>query len=203
MLAIGLTGGIGSGKSTVADALADRGAVVVDADAITRRLQQPGQAVFDAIVEEFGPGVVDAAGGLDRPALAERIFSDPEAKAAMEAIVHPAVGAVIAERLAELAPTDAVAVLDIPLLVESGRAPVDAVLVVDTDPELAVARLVEHRGFAESDARARMANQASRSQRLAAADFVVVNDGTPAELEAEVERAWVWIQSLRTAERTA
>lgn len=199
MLVIGLTGGIGSGKSTVSAMLAERGAVVVDADAIVRELQQPGTPVFDAMVERFGREIVAADGTLDRAAVADRVFDDPAALADLNAIVHPAVGAEIARRLEELAPTDAVVVLDVPLLVESKNPyPVAGLLVVDVDPEVAVRRLVEHRGMREADVRARMARQASREERLARADHVIDNSGTLDDLARQVDEAWAWIEGLRS-----
>src|SRR5690606_17159930 len=199
VLVIGLTGGIGSGKSTVSAMLAERGAVVVDADAIVRELQQPGTPVFDAMVERFGREIVAADGTLDRAAVADRVFDDPAALADLNAIVHPAVGAEIARRLEELAPTDAVVVLDVPLLVESKNPyPVAGLLVVDVDPEVAVRRLVEHRGMREADVRARMARQASREERLARADHVIDNSGTLDDLARQVDEAWAWIEGLRS-----
>jgi dephospho-CoA kinase len=198
MFVIGLTGGIGSGKSTVSALLAAKGAVIVDADAITRELQQPGKPVFDAMVERFGPGIVAPDGSLDRPAVADLVFGDPDALADLNAIVHPAVGAEIAQRMAHLAPTDAIVILDVPLLVESRNAyPVAGLLVVDIDPERAVQRLVEHRGMREHDVRARMARQATREQRLERADFVIGNDGSLDDLGPQVDEAWKWIHSLR------
>jgi len=196
VLLIGLTGGIGAGKSTVSAALAERGAVVVDADLITRELQEPGQAVFEAMVERFGDGIVGPDGRLLRQAVADVVFHDSQALADLNAIVHPAVGAEIAERLGREADTDHVVVLDVPLLVESGRDDLAALVVVDADPEIAVERLVAQRGFDEADARARIARQASRDERLAKADFVIHNDGTRAELEAQIEAAWAWMGSL-------
>jgi dephospho-CoA kinase len=197
VLVIGLTGGIGSGKSTVSARLAARGAVVVDADAITRELQQPGTPVFAAIVDRFGAGIVAADGTLDRDAVADIVFADPDALADLTRIVHPAVGAEIARRMQELAETDAVVILDVPLLVESAnRMPMAGVLVVDVDPEVAVRRLVEQRGMREADARARMANQASREDRRARADRVIDNSGTLADLDDQIEGAWAWIGSL-------
>jgi dephospho-CoA kinase len=193
MLLVGLTGGIGSGKTTVSSMLARRGAVVVDADAITRSLQQPGQPVFAAIVERFGTGVVAGDGSLDRAALAAIVFNDEQAKADLEAIVHPAVGAEMVRRLQEHAGTDAVVVYDVPLLVESGKTGYGAVVVVDVDPDVAVARLVAHRGFDAADARARIANQAARADRLAVADRVIDNSGSLADLEAQVEDLWAWL----------
>lgn len=189
MLVVGLTGGIGSGKSTVSSLLAERGAVVIDADAIHRENMAPGGRVHDAVLARFGT--------VDRPTLASIVFSDPAALADLNALTHPAVAAVVAERLAAEADTDHVVVLDIPLLVESKSAyPLAGVIVVDAPPDIAVRRLVEQRGMDESDARARIAAQASRPERLAAADFVIDNSGSLDDLRAEVERCWQWIRSL-------
>jgi dephospho-CoA kinase len=196
---IGLTGGIGSGKSSVAALLAERGAVIIDADAITRELQQPGTEVFTAMVARFGDGIVAADGGLDRQAVADIVFRDPAALADLGAIVHPAVGREIAARLEEEQGTDHVVVLDVPLLVESGRADMAALVVVDVDPEVAVARLVAHRGMREDDARARMANQVSREERLDRADVVIDNSGTPADLAAAVDAVWPQLVAVGAA----
>lgn len=196
MILVGLTGGIGAGKSTVSALLAERGAVIIDADAIVHEVQRPGTPVFEAIVEHFGPGVVAADGTLDRPAIAEIVFNDPEQLAALNAIVHPAVGAEMAERMAREAETDHVVVLDVPLLVESGRSDMAGTVVVDVDPEVALHRLVHQRGVPEADARARMARQASREERLAKADQVIDNSGTRAELEARVDEVWDWMRAL-------
>ena len=190
MLSLGLTGGIGSGKSTVSAMLEERGAVVVDADRIVRSLQEPGQPVFARMVEEFGPGIVAADGTLDRQAVADIVFGDDDALQRLNAIVHPAVGAAMAERISQLADTDAVVILDIPLLVESGRDDMAAVIVVDVDPEVAVARLVAQRGFSEEDARARMGRQVSRDDRLARADVVLDNSGTLERLAEQVDALW-------------
>ncbi|MCD9622577.1 dephospho-CoA kinase [Rhabdothermincola salaria] len=200
MLRIGLTGGIGSGKSTVSAGLAERGAVVIDADAVVKELQAPGQPVLAAMVERFGPGILLADGSLDRQAVADVVFTDAEALADLNAIVHPAVGAEIMRRIEAEEGTDHVVVLDVPLLVENEAFEVAAVVVVDTDPEIAVQRLVEHRGFTEDDARARISRQASREQRLARADFVIPNDGDRAALDAHVERCWAWIQELHAGQ---
>ncbi|MCB1247892.1 MAG: dephospho-CoA kinase [Acidimicrobiales bacterium] len=197
MLLIGLTGGIGSGKSTVSEALARRGAVVIDADRITRELQEPGQPVLAAMVERFGPGIVQPDGTLDRQAVADIVFHDANALADLNAIVHPAVGTEIAQRLAAQVDTDHVVILDVPLLVESGRDDMAALIVVDTDPEVAVDRLVRFRGLGEADARARIARQASREERLARADLVIGNDGDRDALAAEIDRAWAWIEQRR------
>lgn len=190
MQLIGLTGGIGSGKSTVSALLAERGAVVIDADAITRDLQRAGTPVFDAMVERFGPRIVAPNGSLDRQAVADIVFADADALADLGRIVHPAVGAEIARRLEEEAETDHLVILDVPLLVESGRDDLGALVVVDVDPEVAVRRLIEQRGMREDDARARMARQVSRADRLAKADIVIDNSGTLQDLAAEVESAW-------------
>lgn len=198
MLVIGLTGGIGSGKSTVSALLAAKGAVVVDADAVVREVQQPGTAVFEAMVERFGRDIVALDGSLDRAAVADVVFTDVDALADLNAIVHPAVGAEIASRMAALARTDEVVILDVPLLVESANAyPLAGLLVVDVDPDIAVRRLVEQRGMREDDARARMGRQASRAERLARADRVVDNSGSLDDLAGEVDAAWRWIEQLR------
>jgi dephospho-CoA kinase len=198
--AIGLTGGIGSGKSTVSALLAAKGAVIIDADAITREVQQPGTEVFLAMVERFGPGIVAADGALDRQAVADIVFNDPEALKALNDIVHPAVGAETTRRLLEQADTDHLVVLDIPLLVESaGKRPVAGVIVVDVDPEVAVRRLVSSRGMQEEDVRARMSRQATREERLARADLVIDNSGTLEELEARIAALWPEIEALGKA----
>lgn len=201
MVVVGLTGGIGSGKSTVSELLARRGAVVLDADAIVRELQAPGGEAYAAIVQRFGDGVVAADGTLDRPALAAVVFADDAARGDLNRITHPLVGRVMAERLAAEAETDNVVVLDIPLLAERGRGayPVAGVIVVDCPVDVAVARLVASRGFTEADARARVAAQIGREERRAIADVVVDNSGSLAELEAQIDGVWAWIDGLRTA----
>lgn len=199
MKLVGLTGGIGAGKSTVSELLRDRGAVVVDADQITRELQRPGQPVLAAIVERFGDEVLAPDGTLDRPSLASMVFSDPKALADLNGIVHPAVGAEIAQRVEAERDTDHVVVLDIPLLVESGREGLVGIVVVDVDPEVAVARLVANRGFSAADARARIANQASREERLARADQVIDNSGDLDALARRVDEVWQWIEQLPDA----
>ncbi len=197
VLLVGLTGGIGAGKSTVSSALAELGAVVIDADRITRQVQAPGQPVFEAMVERFGPAIVAADGALDRQAVADIVFTDARALADLNAIVHPAVGAEMARQLEAEAADDHVVVLDIPLLVESGRDDLAALVVVDADPEIAVERLVAQRGFPEADARARIARQASRQERLDKADFVIHNDGDRSGLAPQIEACWTWLQTLR------
>ena len=194
---VGLTGGIGSGKSTVGRLLVARGAHLVDADALVRELQEPGMPVFEAMVERFGPGIVAADGTLDRQAVADIVFNDPDALAALNAIVHPAVGLAVYERIASHEGTDHLVIADIPLLAE-GNTAIDmaGVLVVDVPVETQIDRLVRFRGFTEADARARISRQASREDRLAKADKVVDNSGTEAELEAQLDDVWAWLESL-------
>jgi dephospho-CoA kinase len=199
MIVVGLTGGIGSGKSTVSALLAARGAVIVDADAIVRDLQRAGQPVFEKMVERFGTGIVGVDGELDRAAVAAVVFADPEVLKELNGIVHPAVGTEIRRRVAEQATTDNVVVLDIPLLAEGdgrSRYPVAGVIVVDTPVDVAVDRLVRQRGLSEEDARARMARQVSREDRLKIADRVVDNSGDRAALEAQIDDLWAWIHTL-------
>jgi dephospho-CoA kinase len=190
VLRIGLTGGIGSGKSTVAALLAERGALVVDADRIAREVLEPGTAGLAAVVAEFGAGVLTPEGALDRPALASVVFGDPDARARLDALVHPLVRARAAELVAQ-APPDAVVVQDVPLLVETGQAGAyDLVLVVETELATRLARLVD-RGLTAEDARARIASQATDEERRAVADVVLHNDGDRQELATQVERFWV------------
>jgi dephospho-CoA kinase len=196
MIVVGLTGGIGSGKSTVSAELIRLGAVVIDADALARQLQEPGQPVFLAIVDRFGSAVVAPDGSLDRLALAALVFPDPELLKELNRLTHPAIGAAIRERMRAQLGTDAVVVLDVPLLIENSRYPVAGVAVVDLPVEIAVERLVKFRKMQEADARARIARQATRDERLAKADFVIDNSGTPDELLALVPALWAWMQSL-------
>jgi dephospho-CoA kinase len=189
VLRIGLTGGIGSGKSTVAELLAGHGALVVDADRIAREVVEPGTPGLAAVVAEFGEQVLAPDGSLDRPALAALVFSDPAARARLDAVVHPLVRARAAELLSA-APRDAVVVQDVPLLVETGQAgSYDLVVVVATEAEERVRRLVG-RGLNADDARARIASQASDEERAAVADVVLTNDGDRAGLAAQVDRLW-------------
>lgn len=201
---VGLTGGIGSGKSTVAAALAGRGAAVVDADRIAREIVEPGGAAYAPLVERFGAGVLRADGTLDRQALADIAFNDPAALEDLNAITHPAIGAVVAERIAASAQAHDVVVLDIPLLTITNKARIgfDLVVVVDAPEDVAVRRLVEQRGFAEPDARARIAAQITREQRRALADFVVDNAGDRAALGAEIDRLWAWLMQKKSGRTT-
>lgn len=171
--------------------LAARGAVIVDADELARKAVAVGTPGFAAVVDRFGQEVVAGDGSLDRRALAGVVFDDPAALADLNAIVHPPVRAAIAQRVAELGGTDAVVVLEIPLLVESGRSYGESqVIVVDCPEDLAVRRLVEGRGMAEADARRRIAAQVSRADRLSAADVVIDNSGSLDHLERQVDAVW-------------
>ncbi|MGZ4674406.1 MAG: dephospho-CoA kinase [Ilumatobacteraceae bacterium] len=196
MILVGLTGGIGSGKSTVSSMLAARGAEIIDADDITREVQQPGSAVVEAIAKRFGERVLDAERGLIRAKLADIVFTDPAALRDLNAIVHPAVGAEIDRRVARLAPTDKVVVLDIPLLTENPRHDLQGKIVVDVPLELQVERLVRYRGFTSDDARSRIARQASREDRLNGADYVIDNSGSVEDLARQIGGLWDWLRSL-------
>lgn len=198
MILVGLTGGIGSGKSTVSAALAHRGAVIIDADAATRQVQSPGSPVLTKLAERFGADVLLADGSLDRARLAGLVFSDADADALtdLNAIVHPAVVAEINRQIIEEIPTDHVVILDIPLLTENPREGLQGKIVVDVPVVVQVERLVRYRGFDEADARARIANQATREQRLEGASFVVDNSGDLDELGSQIEELWAWLTSL-------
>lgn len=193
---VGLTGGIGSGKSTVSELLARRGAVIIDADAIVREIQEPGSPVIQKLVDAFGASIVDDGGALDRQAVADIVFKDPEALEKLNAIVHPAVGEEINRRVRAQRDSTNVVVLDIPLLTENPREGLQGRIVVDVPEDVQLQRLVEHRGFTQEDARARMSRQASRADRLATADFVVDNSGTRDELERQIDALWTWLTSL-------
>lgn len=199
MIALGLTGGIGCGKSAVADLLVARGAVLVDADQVARAVVEPGQPAYRALLEHFGPGILAPDGTLDRAALAARAFGSPEELAALNACTHPAIGQEMARQLAPLAGTDAVVVVAIPLLTPAHRTTLglDAVVVVDCPPEVALERLVAQRGMDPADARARIAAQISREARLEDADLVVDNSADREALAAQVERIWEWVAARR------
>lgn len=196
MRLVGLTGGIGSGKSTVSALLAAKGAVILDADAITREVQAAGSPVVLELVAAFGPQIVDSDGALIRQALADIVFADAEALKRLNTIVHPAVGREMNRRMIEQRTTGNVVILDIPLLTENPREGLQGRIVVDVPVETQVERLVRFRGFDESDARARISRQATREQRLAAADFVVDNSSTPDALGEQIDRLWSWLTSL-------
>ena len=196
MILVGLTGGIGSGKSTVSAALAARGAVIVDADQVVRDVQQPGSPVLAKLAERFGAQVIAADGSLDRPALAAIAFADPDALKDLNGIVHPAVGAEMNRQVMQHVASERVVVLDIPLLTENPREGLQGKIVVDVPLETQVDRLVRFRGFDEADARARISRQATREQRLEGAGFVVDNSGDTAALAPQIEQLWRWLQSL-------
>jgi dephospho-CoA kinase len=190
MVNVGLTGGIGSGKSEVSRRLAAYGAVVIDADLIAREVVEPGTPGLAAVVAEFGADVLAPDGTLDRPRLGSLVFADPERLAALNAIVHPLVGA-RADELRAAAGDDAVLVNDVPLLAENHlKGLYDLVVVVDASPETQLDRLVRLRGMTEQDARNRMAAQASREERLAIADVVIDNDGPIEALEPQLVALW-------------
>jgi len=196
VILVGLTGGIGSGKSTISSLLEGKGAIIIDADAIVREVQLPGSAVLTELVAKFGAGVLAADGSLDRQAVANIVFTDPEALKALNAIVHPAVGKEMNRRMIEQRTTDHVVILDIPLLTENPREGLQGKIVVDVPVEVQVVRLVQYRGFDEADARARISRQATREQRLATADFVVDNSGDLADLQPQIDKLWLWLNSL-------
>ncbi|MFF4149645.1 dephospho-CoA kinase [Streptomyces sp. NPDC001651] len=201
MLKVGLTGGIGAGKSEVSRLLVEHGAVLIDADRIAREVVAPGTPGLAAVVEAFGEDVLAADGSLDRPKLGSIVFADPERLAVLNSIVHPLVGA-RSHELEEAAADDAVVVHDVPLLTENGLAPLyDLVIVVDAGPATQLDRLVRLRGMTEEDARARMAAQATREQRRAIADIVIDNDVPLEELRRRVKDVWEGL--VRRAHATA
>ncbi|WP_024803898.1 dephospho-CoA kinase [Nocardia sp. BMG51109] len=190
MLRIGLTGGMGAGKSTAARLLTERGAVLIDSDVIAREVVAPGTEGLAALVEAFGPDILAADGNLDRPALAAKAFADDEARATLNGITHPLVGRRTAELLSA-APADAIVVQDVPLLVENGLgAMMNLVVVVTADTETRVHRLEEFRGISRPDALARIATQATDEQRRAAADVLLDNNAGPEELARQIDALW-------------
>ncbi len=198
VITIGLTGGIGSGKSTVAELLASYGAVIIDADVLAREAVAPGTPGLARVVEQFGSEVLAPDGSLDRPRLGALVFADPDRLAALNAIVHPYVRQ-RSEELTAAASPDAVVVQVIPLLVENGLTDFDEVVVVDASEETQLRRLTE-RGMDRADARARIAAQATRGQRRAAADMVIDNDGDLAGLRAQVDRLWAGLLRRNAAD---
>jgi dephospho-CoA kinase len=211
VILLGLTGGIGSGKSTVSSLLAERGAVIIDADAITRELQSTGAPLLKVLAERFGDSIISSDGSLDRAALAAIAFSDPEALKDLNKIVHPAVAVEMDRRMKEADKSPwwcrvwpalkkhKVVVLDIPLLAENPRKGLCGVIVVDVPVELAIERLVNFRSMNEEDARARIAKQASREKRLEIADKVIDNSGDMHSLKSQVDLVWQWACALPPA----
>ncbi|MGD0381343.1 MAG: dephospho-CoA kinase [Acidimicrobiales bacterium] len=201
MLAVGLTGGIGSGKSTVGDLLVQRGAILIDADRIAREVVVPGGPAYEPLVARFGPGILAPDGTIDRAALAAVAFADADALAALNAITHPAISAVMAQRRAAAQEGEGVVVLDVPLLKPEhrGALALEVVVVVDCPVEIAVERLVGQRGFSRPDAQARIAAQATREERRQGADFVIDNSTDRAHLEVEVDRVWAALEARSDA----
>ena len=197
MILIGLTGGIGCGKSEVSRLLEKRGAVIVDADLIVRELQQPGGEIFLRMVEMFGEKVVSTDGSLNRAAVANEVFKDADLLKKLNSLIHPVVRRVMNERVESHRATDKIVILDIPLLVENPREGLDGVLVVDLDPQTAIERIVSQRNMSIDDAKARVSAQSTREQRLAIADHVVDNSGDRDALAIQVDVAWSWITSLK------
>ena len=198
MILLGLTGGIGSGKSSVAQLLSARGAIVIDSDAIAREMQAAESPLLAQLVERFGD-VLNEDGSLNRAQLASIVFPSPENVKALNAIMHPAIGKEMSRRLDEQRKTNNLVVLDIPLLVENPRKGLSGVLVVDVDTDLAVERVVKHRGMDADDVRARISRQSTREQRVAIADRIIDNSGSLEDLERQVEDAWHWAQQLPVA----
>ncbi len=202
MLRVGLTGGIGAGKSEVSRRLARYGAIVVDADAIAREVVEPGTDGLAEVVAAFGREVLLPDGGLDRARLGDVVFEDPEARRRLNAIVHPRVGQRMAE-LDQAAGLDAIVVHDVPLIAENGRSDAyDMVVVVDAPPRTQIERLTRSRDMTREQAQARMAAQASREQRLAIADIVIDNSGSLAELDRQVGDLWAQLRRRAAGPRS-
>jgi dephospho-CoA kinase len=197
MLAVGLTGGIGSGKSAVADLLVRRGAVLIDADQVARDVVAVGGPAYQPLIDRFGPGIVAADGTIDRPALAALAFADDESRLALNAITHPAIGIEMLARRDAREGTDELVLLAIPLLTALHRETVrlDKVVVVDCPTEVALERLLTQRGFDRADAEARIRAQISRQERRREADYVLDNSGDRPALEAAVAQLWDWLQA--------
>ena len=200
MILVGLTGGIGAGKSTVSAMLAERGAIIVDADQIARDLQSPGSPVLDSMAERFGAHIICDDGSLDRAAVAAIVFNDEAALKDLNGIVHPAMQSEIQRQIDEHRSTDRVVVLDFPLLGENPRKGLAATIVVDIPVDVAVRRLVDQRGMDEADARARINSQISRDERLATATHVIDNGGDRDSLTAQVDELWQQLLELPPAD---
>ena len=203
MLAVGLTGGIGSGKSAVADLLVERGAVLIDADQVARDVVAPGGPAYQPLVDRFGPQILHEDGTIDRKALAAVAFADEETRLELNAITHPAIGIAMIQARDALADTDDIVVLAIPLLTALHRETVKLhkVVVVDTPTDVALERLLSQRGFDRADAEARIRSQISREERAKEADYVLDNSGDREALEIEVAKLWDWLQDA-AAERS-
>jgi dephospho-CoA kinase len=202
MKLIGLTGAIGSGKSSVSALFARKGAVIIDGDGIAKQLQQKGSATLQKMVDEFGDILLES-GELDRAKVAQLVFGDVEMLKRLNAIMHPAIGEEILRQIEVNMATENIVVLDMPLLVENPREGMSGLVVVDVDPEVAISRLVQYRNMNEDDARRRMASQASREDRLKVADRVIDNSGSPEALGAQVEDVWDWFATLPNAQAGA
>ncbi len=203
MLAVGLTGGIGSGKSAVADLLVERGAVLIDADQVARDVVAPGGPAYQPLVDRFGPGILAPDGTVDRKALAAVAFADEETRLELNAITHPAIGVAMIEARRALEDTDHIVILAIPLLTAVHRDTVglDEVVVVDCPTDVALERLVAQRGFDRADAEARIRAQISREERTREADYVLDNSGDWAALGAEVAQLWAWLVAAAAEQR--
>jgi len=202
MKLIGLTGAIGSGKSSVSALFARKGAIVIDGDGIAKQLQQKGSPTLQKLVDEFGDILLES-GELDRAKVAQMVFGDADMLKRLNAIMHPAIGVEILRQIELNMATDNVVVLDMPLLVENQRDGMSGLVVVDVEPEVAISRLVQFRNMNEEDARRRMANQASREDRLKVADRVIDNSGKPEDLTAQVDDVWDWFATLPNAQQGA
>ena len=204
MLAVGLTGGIGSGKSAVADLLVERGAVLIDADQVARDVVAPGGPAYQPLVDRFGREILHEDGTIDRKALAAVAFADEETRLELNAITHPAIGIAMIQARDALADSDDIVVLAIPLLTALHRETVKLhkVVVVDTPTDVALERLLSQRGFDRADAEARIRSQISREERVKEADYVLDNSGDREALEVEVSKLWDWLQDAATERST-
>jgi dephospho-CoA kinase len=202
MKLIGLTGAIGSGKSSVSALFERKGAIIIDGDGIAKQLQQQGSPTLQKLVDEFGDILLDS-GELDRAKVAKLVFGDSEMLKRLNAIMHPAIGVEILRQIELNIATDNVVVLDMPLLVENPRDGMSGLVVVDVDPEVAISRLVQFRNMNEEDARRRMASQASREDRLKVADRIIDNSGSPEDLGSQVDDVWDWFATLPNAQQGA
>lgn len=204
MLAVGLSGGIGSGKTAVADLLVGHGAVLIDADQLAREVVAPGGPAYQPLIDRFGTGIVQPEGTIDRPALAAVAFADEESRLALNAITHPAIGVAMMEARDSHEGTDDIVVLAIPLLTAAHRETVrlHKVVVVDTPADVALERLLSQRGFDRADAEARIRAQVSREERIKEADYVLDNSGDRTMLQRAVEALWAWLLGAREEQRS-